>query len=335
VSNPVEIVIRASDRFSPVFDRLEAAFQRAGASGCRARGALEGLGETFAGFVEEAGAAESALSGFALRAGQQLETLGEERQAALAALATLTEETFAQLTERMAALEEQDAARREAIRSERFQQERQALSGHLAALGALERQAQAQTLAIEQAQLEARLENFRAFSGTVQSLAEGQGGALARLAKGLAIAEALISAYLAGNKALASVPFPLNLAAAAAVTAQGLATVERIRQVHVAHGGLENVAAEGTFLLQRGERVLSPGQNRELSQFLAGTEGRGGGGVVIENLTFHILENATSAEALLAMEQADLRRIVTERIIPALDELARLGIRPQFVESNT
>ena len=33
--------------------------------------------------------------------------------------------------------------------------------------------------------------------------------------------------------------------------------------------------------------------------------------------------------------QVEVRDGVAERIVPALDELARLGIRPQFVESNT
>ena len=42
-----------------------------------------------------------------------------------------------------------------------------------------------------------------------------------------------------------------------------------------------------------------------------------------------------AAEALLAMDRSVLRQVVMERIIPALDELAALGIRPKFVDHNT
>ena len=42
----------------------------------------------------------------------------------------------------------------------------------------------------------------------------------------------------------------------------------------IAHGGLENVPADSTFLLKKGERVLSPSQNKDLERFMSG----GGGG---------------------------------------------------------
>jgi hypothetical protein len=42
----------------------------------------------------------------------------------------------------------------------------------------------------------------------------------------------------------------------------------------VAHGGLDYVPRESTFLLDRGERVVSPEQNQDLTEFLS----RGGGG---------------------------------------------------------
>ena len=89
-------------------------------------------------------------------------------------------------------------------------------------------------------------------------------------------------------------------------------------------------------MLQRGERVLSPNQNRDLTRFLTTGETQSEGGkAVIENVTIHVLENATSAEALLSMDRSDLRQVLMERIIPALDELAALGIRPKFVDHNT
>lgn len=47
--------------------------------------------------------------------------------------------------------------------------------------------------------------------------------------------------------------------------------------IAVAHAGLTNVPREGTFLLDRGERVVAPQQNRDLTDFLAGAGGGGGG----------------------------------------------------------
>jgi hypothetical protein len=162
---------------------------------------------------------------------------------------------------------------------------------------------------------------------------------MAQTAKALATAQALIDTYLAANAALAQVPYPLNFLAAAAVTAQGLANVQRIQQVNVAHGGLERVPEDATFLLKQGERVIAPQQNRDLTAFLAAQPAQPSqppqAGMTVQQLTVHVLENAASAQALLAMDRAELRQVVAERIIPALDELARLGIRPRFVESNT
>ena len=186
------------------------------------------------------------------------------------------------------------------------------------------------------ARLEHQLALYTAFSTAIQDLAENQGKTMARIAKALAIADALIHAYLAANLVLAKAPYPFNIPLSALVLAKGLSNVDRIRKVNVAHGGLEKVPEDSTFLLRQGERVLSPNQNRELTRFLASSATREETGTVqIENVNIHLLENATSGDALLAMDPSELRNVIAERIIPGLDELARLGIRPNFVESNT
>jgi hypothetical protein len=50
----------------------------------------------------------------------------------------------------------------------------------------------------------------------------------------------------------------------------------------VAHGGLDFVPKEQTFLLDRGERVVSPEQNRDLTDFLSG------GGSGTQHITLEI-----------------------------------------------
>jgi hypothetical protein len=72
--------------------------------------------------------------------------------------------------------------------------------------------------------------------------------------------------------------------AAAALTAT-TALASTLAIAGIAHGGLENVPSESTFLLQRGERVLSPRQNKDLTEYL---DGRGdsedilGGGTPVQ-----------------------------------------------------
>jgi hypothetical protein len=336
VSTSVEIVIRAVDQFSPVFAQLDGALQRAGGSGRTAQEALAGVGGALGRMSEAGAAADAALRGFVSMADEQLGALDERRMTGLAAMAAQHTEAAQQLSESLLALDETGAEQREAQQEAQFGRRRTALGAQHATLLALEAGFQQQLLSLDQTVAAARLETFRQLTASLAALAAAHGGALARAAKALAVAEALISAYLAGSKALASVPFPFNLAAAAAVTAQGLATVERIRQVNIAHGGLDAVPQDATFLLQRGERVLSAPQNRDLTRFLDGSgPAAGAPGVVIENLAIHVLEHATSAEALLSMDPGALRQVVSERIIPMLDELARLGIRPRFVTDNT
>lgn len=97
----------------------------------------------------------------------------------------------------------------------------------------------------------------------IAGLAESSNSTLSAIGKAAAIRNALMDAYAAINKTMASVPFPLNLIAAGAVGASAFANVNAIRGV--AHGGLDYVPREGTYLLDEGERVLSPSENQAYS----------------------------------------------------------------------
>lgn len=70
-----------------------------------------------------------------------------------------------------------------------------------------------------------------------------------------------------------------NAAPAAAALAGTTALAGTLALAGAAHGGLSNVPAESTFLLQRGERVVSPKQNEDLTDFLEGGKKQGGGNV--------------------------------------------------------
>jgi len=83
------------------------------------------------------------------------------------------------------------------------------------------------------------------------------------------------AAALASLATLGSNSAAANAALASTVAfSKGLAVVGG-----VAHGGLDYVPQESTYLLDKGERVLSPNQNAQLMEFL---NGQGGGASVVE-----------------------------------------------------
>lgn len=110
--------------------------------------------------------------------------------------------------------------------------------------------------------------------------------------KAFAIAQTIIDTYSgaqAAYTAMARIPYVgpvLGVAAAAAAVAAGMARVASIRSMEpagVAHAGLSMVPEEATYILQRGERVLAPRQNEDLTEFL---QGRGSAGN--QNITLMI-----------------------------------------------
>lgn len=152
------------------------------------------------------------------------------------------------------------------------------------------------------------------------------------LNKAASMANAIVSTYEGATKALALGPF-LGPVMAAIIVAAGMANVAKIKSQEFqgqAHAGMTSVPNEGTFLLDKGERVISPEQNRDLTTFLSG--GDSGGGVHIENLTIHVLENATSFDSLMNLSERQLQEMIAGKFYPAIAVLDRRGIRPSFVE---
>lgn len=105
--------------------------------------------------------------------------------------------------------------------------------------------------------------------------------------KAFAITQALINTYQSATSAFAALaPIPIvgpALGAAAAATAvmMGMQQVRQIKSQQpagIAHGGMDYVPNESTYILQRGERVLSPKQNVEISAMARhyNTGGQGG-----------------------------------------------------------
>lgn len=172
------------------------------------------------------------------------------------------------------------------------------------------------------------------FFGAMETVAKGYGKEGFAFAKSMGIARAIVSTYQGAAQALASVPFPANLLAVTAVLAQGFAQVRAIRaqEPPSAHAGLGYVPKDATYLLSAGERVLAPRQNEDLSRFLKGqetaprTQQGALAGSLAETLEVNVNPNATTMEGMNDMTDGDWRLLVSDSIIPMLEEMAAEGL---------
>ncbi|OHU85530.1 MULTISPECIES: tape measure protein [Pseudoalteromonas] len=153
-----------------------------------------------------------------------------------------------------------------------------------------------------------------------------------KMYKAFAISQALIKTYESATGAYAALsPIPvvgpaLGAAAAAAAVAMGMAQVRQIKAQQpagIAHGGLDYVPNESTYLLQRGERVLSPKQNVEISSmarhYNAG-ERQGNAGPINFNITNQIVVQGGADEASSNRVGQDIGKQITALIVKDIQE---------------
>lgn len=121
------------------------------------------------------------------------------------------------------------------------------------------------------------------FAGMMMGLVDSSSSAYAILGgvqKGAALFSTAMNSYTAISAAWASAPFPYNLGAVASATMEtGLlqAAVSAMTPVGMAHNGIDNIPKEGTWLLDGGERVLNPNQNKDLTNYLAQAQSQSSG----------------------------------------------------------
>lgn len=130
---------------------------------------------------------------------------------------------------------------------------------------------------LQQATRIAQLSSYGEMFDGLAGLAEAFGGrqsntyrALFAASKAFAVAESIVKIQQ-GIASAAALPFPANIPAIGAVIAQTAGIVSTIQSTNiegVAHSGMTNIPREGTYLLDGGERVIQPEQNRDLTRFL-------------------------------------------------------------------
>lgn len=94
--------------------------------------------------------------------------------------------------------------------------------------------------------------------------------AMFAISKGFAIASTTLSMFTNIGKA-AEVGFPANIPIIAQATAQGVSIISSIKGTNLsgqAHSGIDYIPREGTWLLDKGERVVDARTNTDLKNFL-------------------------------------------------------------------
>lgn len=108
--------------------------------------------------------------------------------------------------------------------------------------------------------------------------------------QGISMAQAMINTEVAATKAMAEGGYIAGIPMATAIRALGYASVGMIAAQTIsgmAHDGIDNIPKEGTWLLDKGERVVDSRTNADLKDYLAKGGGSGGGDVNIsQSITF-------------------------------------------------
>ncbi|WP_287909843.1 transglycosylase SLT domain-containing protein [Acinetobacter sp.] len=122
----------------------------------------------------------------------------------------------------------------------------------------------------------------------------------------ISMAQAMINTEVAATKAMAEGGYFMGIPMASAIRGLGYASVGLIAAQTIAgmaHNGIDNIPREGTWLLDGGERVLNPQQNKDLTNYLNQRQSAGNGvNVVINNYGNDKVQTSTGPDGSLLVE---------------------------------
>lgn len=183
------------------------------------------------------------------------------------------------------------------------------------------------------------LANFAAVTGDAASMLKQLGGESSALYKAMfiaskaaSIAQAIVNTELAYTRALAT---PGGEALAPWIRGLGYASVGLMAATSLtgmAHSGIDQIPREGTWLLDKGERVLSPRQNSDLTSYLkqanTAPAGAGGGQPVQINVEVNIASDGTAqtqVDGAGAQQGRQLGEMIAGQVQQALAREMRQG----------
>lgn len=225
---------------------------------------------------------------------------------------------------------------------ERYQALLDAHQEYLTAKNALDVQYNQQVKDLEMSQYENTLQMY----GSLLSQASGVWGGMTQMVKdsageqsgaykamflmqqGFAMASALVSAHLAATQVAADATIPFfggKIAASKAILAMGYANVGMIAAQTIsgmAHNGIDNIPKEGTWLLDGGERVLNPQQNKDLTSYLQNQDSHGSGDV---NITVQVTDSGVSSSGASTEDQKQLALMIGNMVRSIIRQEKRQG----------
>ncbi|MEG9531410.1 tape measure protein [Mannheimia indoligenes] len=144
------------------------------------------------------------------------------------------------------------------------------------------------------------------------------------MSKAFAIADSIIKIQQ-GIAGAAALPFPQNIGAIATVASETANIISNIQSVSLggmAHSGIDNVPKEGTWLLDKGERVVDSRTNQDLKTFLSNAN-RGGASGQRSAINVKIINNGQPVEAKVRSEEtADGNIQMTVELLKKMDQIA-------------
>lgn len=139
---------------------------------------------------------------------------------------------------------------------------------------------------LQTAQLTSQLDSYSIMFGSLGDLVKGYAGENSRAYKSMIamqkaanLTSVIMNGYTAISAAWASAAFPYNIPAVIQATTQTGVLQASLQAITpnltgMAHNGISEVPREGTWLLDKGERVLNPQQNTDLTDFIVDQKNR-------------------------------------------------------------
>nr|WP_319537226.1 hypothetical protein [uncultured Vibrio sp.] len=252
----------------------------------------------------------------------QLETEWQRRLAINAAgdQADFARESFA-YDDRMARLSEQFQAAYEAAANNQAMQQ-QLEDQYFASRELLWQQHQNNIADIEKKSAKARhadqivqLRNYSDLFGNMADVAGAFAGkqsgifkAMFAASKAFSIAESIIKIQQ-GIANAAALPFPANIGAMASVastTAGIVSTIKGTNLQGMAHNGISSVPNEGTWLLDKGERVYTNDSAKQLDQMYSAVMAGKSGQSSLANVVVNLIEDASRAGTVEQSNDGDM-----------------------------
>lgn len=141
------------------------------------------------------------------------------------------------------------------------------------------------------------------------------------------LAQAGMNVWKSASDAYANEPGTVwqKMGAAALATIESgtfISLIEAATPVGMAHNGIDNIPSEGTWLLDGGERVLNPQQNKDLTNYLANQNSSGGGDVKIQ---VNITDSGVNTSGGNSQDQKQLGQMIGHAVRAVIRQEQRQG----------